>query len=469
MSKFLRSVLCSLLAFSVTIGLTACAPIIPPGTVDPPQVDPPPTETVAVQTLDYTESTAALSNPDQGFYIPLSVTVKADGITYDPNVIGTTKLYHLRMDISAYSANAGGTDRPLSKAALDGIASLLDLLREHDKNAIVRFCYAPGFGKDANCEPSLENMVGHAKQFLAVLETHPATVTAVEVGMVGPWGEMHTSEIVKDPATINTLIDAFLDNTSTLPVLVRTPKMIYNYLKVPDHLAITRLGLFNDGYLGSETDLGTYEDRETDVAFISGQTAHLPFGGEVTVPDSTLHNIETCLPEMNKIHLSYLNAEWDNRVIEKWKNTFYTQACGLERQYYGKTAFTYIQNRLGYRFVLKNSVFTYSSSSEKLNVRLTLQNAGFGNLNRNKRAKLIFTDSTGATAFIADYGEIALKDELEFNVEHGLESGKYDVYLRIYGEELQSAPLYCVKFANDGLWNNDLKANKIGSFELISA
>ena len=118
---------------------------------------------------------------------------------------------------------------------------------------------------------------------------------------------------------------------------------------------------------------------------------------------------------------------------------------------------------------MKNSVFTYSSSSEKLNVRLTLQNAGFGNLNRNKRAKLIFTDSTGAAAYIADYGEITVKDELEFNVEHGLESGKYDVYLRIYGEELQSVPLYCVKFANDGLWNDYLKANKIGSFERVSA
>ena len=54
-------------------------------------------------------------------------------------------------------------------------------------------------------------------------------------------------------------------------------------------------------------------------------------------------------------------------------------------------------------------------------------------------------------------------------MEHGLESGKYDVYLRIYGEELQSVPLYCVKFANDGLWNDDLKANKIGSFERVSA
>ena len=215
--------------------------------------------------------------------------------------------------------------------------------------------------------------------------------------------------------------------------------------------------------------MGTYQNRERDINFLSSQNSHLPFGGEVTVPDSPLHNIETCLPEMNKIHLSYLNIEWDNRVIEKWKNSYYTQDCGTDKQYYGKSAFVYIQNRLGYRFVLKNSEFAYSDSSEELNVRLTLQNVGFGNLNKKKRAKLIFTDRTGAVAHIADIGEISGDDELSFKVEHRLESGKYDVYLRIYGEELQGVPLYCVKFANDGLWNDELKANRIGSFERISA
>lgn len=469
MSKFLRSVLCSLLAFSVTIGLTACAPIIPPGTVDPPQVDPPPTETVAVQTLDYTESTAALSNPDQGFYIPLSVTVKADGITYNPNVIGTAKLYHLRMDISAYSANAGGTNRPLSKAALDGIASLLDLLRERDKNAIVRFCYAPGFGKDANCEPSLENMVGHAKQFLAVLETHPATVTAVEVGMVGPWGEMHTSEIVKDPATINTLIDAFLDNTSTLPVLVRTPKMIYNYLKVPDHLAITRLGLFNDGYLGSETDLGTYEDRETDVAFISGQTEHLPFGGEVTVPASTLHNIEVCLPEMYQIHLSYLNEQWNDQVVAKWKKTSVTADCAAaDPLYYGKTAYEYIQNHMGYRFVLRKSTFTYTDALDEMKIALALENVGFGNLNKSKKAEIFMLNEQGTPIMKKTVENFGGESALNYTVPlpDDLKKGAYPVYIRLYGDTHDGAPRYALQFANNDVYDATLSANRIGVLEI---
>ena len=433
-----------------------------------------------VQDLNYEESTEEISNPDQGFYRPLYVKINENGTTYNKGVINSqTRLYHLRCDISAFSAAVNNAaDKPLTNAALEGLDTLLSYLKENDKNAIVRFAYDPGYNGSADKEPVLEVMLEHVKNICSVLNRYVNTVTAIETGLIGPWGEMHTSAAA-NKEHITPLINAFLTAASEIPVLVRTPEMIYNYINVsydkveeisisPDEKAY-RLGLYNDGYLGSESDLGTYRNRERDINFLSAQNAHLPFGGEVTVPDSPLHNIEKCLPEMNKIHLSYLNTEWDNRVIEKWKNTFYTDACGLEKQYYGKTAFTYIQNRLGYRFVLKNSVFTYSDSSEKLNVRLTLQNAGFGNLNRNKRAKLIFTDGTGAAAFVADIGEIAVKDELEFNVEHGLESGKYDVYLRIYGEELQNAPLYCVKFANAGLWNAELKANKIGSFERVFA
>ena len=433
-----------------------------------------------VQDFNYEESIEEISNPDQGFYRPVYVKINEPGAMYNKDVINSqTQLYHLRCDISAFSAAVNkAADKPVTDEALKGLDALLFFLKENDKNAIVRFAYDPGFSGSADKEPALDVMLGHVESVCSVLNRYVNTVTAIETGLIGPWGEMHTSAAA-NPAHITPIINAFLTAASEIPVLVRTPEMIYNYINVsedkveeisisPDEKAY-RLGLYNDGYLGSESDLGTYSNRERDINFLSVQNAHLPFGGEVTVPDSPLHNIEACLPEMNKIHLSYLNTEWDNRVIEKWKKTFYTEACGLEKQYYNKTAFTYIQNRLGYRFVLKNSVFTYSATSEKLNVRLKLQNLGFGNLNRNKRAKLIFTDSTGAVAFIADYGEIAVKDELVFNVEHELESGKYDVYLRIYGEELQSAPLYCVKFANDGLWNDELKANKIGSFERIPA
>ena len=433
-----------------------------------------------VQDLNYEESTEQISNPDQGFYRPLYVKINENGATYNKAVINaSTQLYHLRCDISEFSAAVNNqSDKPITHEALDGLDALLLYLKENDKNAVVRFAYDPGYNGSANKEPALEVILNHVKRICPILNRYVNTVTAIETGLIGPWGEMHTSASA-NPTNITAIVDAFLTNASEIPVLVRTPKMIYDYIGVtsdsieeisisPDEKAY-RLGLYNDGYLGSDSDLGTYQNRERDINFLSIQNSHLPFGGVVTVPDSQLHNIETCLPEMNKIHLSYLNIEWDNRVIEKWKNSLYTQDCGADKQYYGKTAFDYIQSRLGYRFVLKNSVFTYSDSTDKLNVRLTLQNVGFGNLYKKKRAKLIFTDSAGEVALISDIGELVVDDELSFDVAHKLESGKYDVYLRIYGEELEGTPLYCLKFANGGLWNDELKANKIGSFERVTA
>ena len=496
MKKMLSLTLAGCIACSMMFGFTACdllggsgntpptdsstAPTTPdtpttpdssntPTTPDTSTTPPPPVEFTAVQELDYTDSAATIYNPDQGFYTPIGVKVTTNGITYSKNHIGTARLYHLRMDISAFSSkNAGGSDRALTTAALDGIHELLQSLHERNDTAIVRFCYAPNFGGDANCEPSLQQMVEHIEQICTVVNDYPTVITAVEVGMVGPWGEMHTSEIVKNPATINTLIDTFLKNTISLPVLVRTPRMIYNYLELPDHLDIYRLGMFNDGYLGSDTDYGTYQNREEDIAFLSGQTAHLPFGGEVIEPASPLHDIEVCLPEMYQIHLSYLNEQWNNTVVAKWKNTQVSNAClSADPLYYGKTAYEYIQGHMGYRFVLRNSKFTYTENYANLKIALTLENVGFGNLNKPKKAKLLFVTETGRVAYQKAMDDYNGESTVNYSLPVSLVKGKYDVYLRLYGDEWNESPRYALQFANGDIYNATLSANRIGKIEIV--
>ncbi len=429
-----------------------------------------------VQRLDYTESIAAIANPDQGFYRPVYVKFLQGGATYNKNIINdATQLYHLRCDISEFSAAVnGGSDLPLSQAATDGLDDLLSYLKENDKNAVVRFAYDPGYNGSANKEPALDVILRHVEQVSVVLDRYRNTVTAVEAGLIGPWGEMHTSSAA-NPTCINAIADAFLTNTSDIAISLRTPKMIYDYLGVsadeaaeltiaPDEKAY-RLGLYNDGYLGSDSDLGTYSNRERDTNFLSRQTSHLPFGGEVTIPDSPLHDIEACLPEMNKLNLSYLNIEWDNRVIAKWKSASYTSACGNDAHYYGETAFAYIENHLGYRYVLKKSVFAYSDADDRLDIELTLRNVGFGNLNKKKHAVLLFVDESGSAVYSQEADSFFGETELRYTAAPPLRNGKYDVYLRLYGEDWRDQPLYCIRFANAGLWNAELKANKIGSVE----
>ena len=206
--------------------------------------------------------------------------INENGAMYNKGAINSqTQLYHLRCDISAFSAEVNNVaDKPLTDDALEGLDALLFYLKENDKNAIVRFAYDPGYNGSADKEPALEVMLGHVESVCSVLNRYVNTVTAIETGLIGPWGEMHTSAAANSEH-ITPLINTFLTVASEISVLVRTPEMIYNYLNISDdkveEISISpdekayRLGLYNDGYLGSENDLGTYRNRERDINFLS--------------------------------------------------------------------------------------------------------------------------------------------------------------------------------------------------------
>lgn len=426
------------------------------------------------QDLNYQESTERINNPDQGFYRPIYVRVTEDGVSYNKNIVNnTTQLYHLRVDISAFSqANNETADKALTENALSGIDELLSYLQEKNKSAIARFVYDPGLNGASNKEPALDIILQHITQLSAILDQYHDTLTAIEVGLVGPWGEMHTSTMANKDV-INALIDAYLNNTTEIPILVRTPKMIYNYLgitiddidtyRIESTAKAYRLGLFNDGYLGSSTDLGTYSNREKEVPWLALQNGHLPYGGEVVIPDSTLHDIENCLDEMFQLHLSYLNIEWNYNVIDKWKNSTYTEAAGADSLYYGETAFQYIENHMGYRFVLENSILEYDTAVSQFGIDLSLKNVGFGNLNRLVNMTLLLESETGEITSI-DAGQFNGGEEITFQTNLNLTDGNYNVYLKLD----KGNDRYALRFAND-LWNEELQANRIGSFSKVNS
>ena len=76
-----------------------------------------------VQSINIEESLQRISNPDQGFYHPINVTAKENGINYAKWIVNdSTQLYHLRIDISAFSkAVNGDVDKLLTNEVLNGI------------------------------------------------------------------------------------------------------------------------------------------------------------------------------------------------------------------------------------------------------------------------------------------------------------------------------------------------------------
>ena len=422
------------------------------------------------QELNYSEVADDVLNPDQGFYRTAGLKINRDGtVTKSLSGNADTQVFHIRADISDLSGVVNGDkDVEIPQNGLQGIDDALTYYKTRQKNVIIRFCYDPKFGGAANKEPEVSMILRHIKQIGKVLNKYPTTITAIEAGMVGPCGEMHTSEKA-NASVINQIIAAWLANTDNIPILVRTPKQMYNYLGITlDDLETAtipksayRLGIFNDGYLGSGNDLGTYTKRELEVEFLSKQTEHLPYGGEVTVPNSTYHDIDKCLPEMFKMNLSYLNYEWNTYVVQtKWKESYYTAKCGDDELWYGRTAFDYIKNHFGYRLVLKKSELRYTPWKHELSVKLDIQNVGFGEFYRTKNVTVYLVNSDGEVVSVqaGSYsgGNLTAKANI-----YGVPSGEYAVYLGINTLD-NGETTYPVRFAND-LWSGELAANRIGS------
>lgn len=428
------------------------------------------------QNIDYSENTQNILNPDQGFYRTAQIDVTENGVEDKTYIIKDEfQMYHLRLDISAFSGVVNNQqDKQLSQQSLKGLEDTIKVFYNNQKNLILRFAYDKDFDGNEDFEPGEQMIYKHIQQICSVINKYPQTITAIEAGMVGPWGEMHTSQKA-NPQTISKIVDEFLTNTTDIPILVRTPKMIYDYLGVSQQQFFNqgfgqnknanRLGLFNDGFLGSDTDLGTYTDRPNEVLAISKHLQGLPYGGEVVRPSSNLHDIEKCLPEMFDINLSYLNYEWNDEIIQqKWQQQLYTNECGNDQIYFGKTAYEYIRNHLGYRLVLEKSTFYYSAKFDNLDAKLQIKNVGFGNFYKQKQMEILFVKNNKIikTQSLENYNGQQL---VEFGCDISNLVGEYEVYIRITSKTAQNNNIYSVQFANN-LWNNDFCANLIGKIEV---
>ena len=301
--------------------------------------------------------------------------------------------------------------------------------------------------------------IAFSEKLSEVLNNFKPTITAIEAGMIGPWGEMHSSEIATTE-NINKVIDAWLENTDDISILVRTPKMIYDYLGidynnlenyefVPNEKT-KRLGLFNDAFLSTESDMGTYTNRSEEVDWISKNIVNTPYGGEVLSSSIGLNSFPNCLNEMDKLNLSYLNYEYDENVIQNWKDTTYENT----------TAFEYIRSHMGYRLVLTNSVFKYNEDFKQLEIDLTIENKGFSSYVREKDITVLFV-TKDKEIIQKNCGTYNGERNLHLSIDDLPQKQDYEVYIS-FSNIVDNKRYYDIRFANTELFNSTLYANLIG-------
>lgn len=349
--------------------------------------------------LNYTETTETFDNPERGFYTPVYIKYTENNNKVIRESEAKKNLIHLRLDIGQFSkAINGKEDIELTQDMLNSFNQTLKMIKENGGTAIVRFAYT--YEGDKNKEPSIDMILTHIKQLCPIFTENQDVISYIELGFFGPWGEMHTSDVCTQENVAKAL-DVILNNTpEKIKIGVRQPKY-YAYWagierdKLSKNVTTSgtkeyRVGLYNDGYLGSESDLGTFNNRELEIKWLGNQANHTLYGGEVVAnyaSGTPLNTVKYMSEEAFKTHTTYLNGIYNDKVLESWKNEKYE---GKDQLYKGENGYTYIANHLGYRYVVrKANVQNKVEQGKKLNIELNIENVGFANLINNKIVTIV--------------------------------------------------------------------------------
>ncbi len=386
------------------------------------------------QNVDTTDAMATLGNYDRGFYTPQVLHLKPSG--GKPIEKPSGRLLHLRAEISEFSSHAWlgidsasgdttwGKNQDLTEDALNVLQTTFDNIRANKGFAVVRICYDPWYNGRSNVTPDHEWVLKHVKQLAPVLSKNTDVIVALEMGMHGAYGEMHSDTNI----TYNRIAEAtnlMLRNTPPeLKILTRTGNYSAKVLGFDDwgvdfHIdgekfaeiakakgdTMYRVGMFNDGYLGTQYDYGTWGAdcktsicREEGVAWLEKYGINTPYGGEALTTAENYQVINT--PEFLsyegfRTHTSYLNIQWNNNLIDSWKKTLFNVKdfdYDFERVD-SLTGFKYINDHLGYRFVLRESWISDTVGADGIfKAKVRIQNVGFGNLTWNAPVRLAVLD-----------------------------------------------------------------------------
>ena len=352
------------------------------------------------------ETTTILSNPYIGWYSLIGYTLSdSEPLSVPTSYLGTdspTELVLLEINLGNYA------DCDISEDGLSRLDQLFSSWSDTQKQLILRFVYdwdGTISRQSLPCAARLSDIWSS----LPLLSTGmPTPFTYSREFLSANWGEMNHSDYLSgnDLTALTEKLASLTDPSIFLSV--RTPAQLRTILKTASPLPesdaysgslASRLGLYNDGMLGSPTDTGTYGDSASDTSdyskswpradeltFQDKLCQYVPNGGEVITPNSR-NDLDAAIQTLQTMHVSYLNKDYDPDVInKKWKTSLYS---GSDLLYHGMTGYDYISCHLGYRYVLTASAFSPGQ------VSITVKNKGFSSCYRPLLVSLTVTSADG--------------------------------------------------------------------------
>jgi hypothetical protein len=360
----------------------------------------------------------------------------------------------------------------------------------------------------------------HLLQLKPIFHEFEDIIMAIDAGTFGPWGEIHTSTMSRDPVANAMLLDALLDAVPpSRSIIAKAGPFVAWYnakygtdigYTIHGHLAIdqnsiiplpppgspeARFGFFDDSYARGNFDHDNFWN------LVRGQNNF--FGGELgggtydpaffyTTPPALLYTSAFC-------QTAYLCAEWSGGRMKILEDFPYTKdkidvditfphnnktvRVLYDPVYEGKNVLEYFRDRMGYRLVLREAKASeWVKQNDALRFEGKIQNVGFGPIVNRKIVSVILKSKAGGNSYTAltnldargwrpdldsRADNTAGWHDMTFSVnmsEFGsVPAGDYDIYLKINDPEEHSANRRCIRFANKGnSWNADLGANLIG-------
>lgn len=419
----------------------------------------------------YQESADALDNPYIGWYTIQGYLLSEDAsfsLPQQPDATeDTKKAEELRRGLSLIEINLKNyAECDLTAFALSQVDSILSAWSKTGNQLILRFLY-DWDGQNLQSEPKeLSQILKHMEQVGPIINSYASSVYLIQGIFVGNWGEMNNTVHMGD-GQMQTLIEKLADVTDpSIFLSVRTPAQlrsivknqignpIQNWIPVDKTLAFngtlpSRLGLYNDGMLGSANDTGTYGDkkapkiktssndtnyndmslnsgdtnysdawiREDELAFQNELCQYVPNGGEVII-DNEYNDFDHAIRDLAMMHVSYLNSAYDATVLDKWKasvyhadnvsqsnlvtdtnitNTEYSNSVNVSDAFDGMNGYDYIERHLGYRYVLRDSKLKFHPLFDDSAVlTVDVENVGFANCYRPLDATVaVVSNATG--------------------------------------------------------------------------
>ncbi len=413
---------------------------------------------VKTDSVKFKESAQKLDNPNRGFYYIYDFWITDTETDYRRLVTERyekdtdTELTMLQICLQDYR------EGEITKAGIRNIDALFQAVAEKDKQLIVRFVYDRE-GKNFLYEPQdIGIILGHMEQLEAILKKYSRQIFILQGLFVGNWGEMHGTryDSGKDFRILAQKLAAVTEKSVYLAV--RTPVQ-WRMVTESDILTgddgregdlAKRLGLFNDGMLGNETDYGTYGTKDTvqegiytqrsrdeELRFQSVLCDKVPNGGEVIVPNP-YNDIENAVKDMQKMRVTYLNREYDGSVFDKWEKSVVYEKGVFD----GMDGCTYIERHLGYRIFIDRAKLFYRFWENCLRTSISLKNVGFAPMYREPDVNLILYNVEDQKVFrqkiscslrkLAGGGNrkqsLTIRTDIELDQ---ISEGRYEVYLEM--------------------------------------